>query len=338
MIRQIIFQSLWRSGASNLARYIRTRRGAILRYHSICQDERTRPDYVSSAISVPVRQFADQVSRLSRKYACLSLDEVVDHLERGRRLPPRAVALTFDDGYLDNYELGLQVLAKYRVPATIYLVSTTLTAGRPLWTSVLRYAITTTTVKDARLPDGAGQMAHYPLGTVEQREHLAWRYTNVLNVLTASRRAELLDEVLHTLRIDDRPDASRWFLSRDHIHEMVRHGISFGAHTMTHPNLPGIARSEAQQEIEGSKAALETYLGIEMRHFSYPNSGGLYPHFDDAVVTHVRNAGYRSATTSRLGSLHQGTDRFRIERIGINRSQSALPVFSPWLERGRLLS
>jgi peptidoglycan/xylan/chitin deacetylase (PgdA/CDA1 family) len=263
---------------------------------------------------------------------------VVDHLERGRRLPPRSVALTFDDGYLDNYQLALPVLAKYRVPATIYLVSSTLTAGKPLWTSLLRYAIRSTPRKHASLADGEGHLVNFPLTTVDERDHAAWYFTNVLNVLTAARREAVLAELLCALEIEDRPRASRWFLSRDQIREMMSHGISFGAHTITHPNLPGIQRSEAQQEIEGSKAALEAYLGTPMRHFSYPNSGGLYPHFDDTIESQVRNAGFRSATTSVSGSLDEASRLFRIQRIGISRSQSEPSVFSAWLERNRLFS
>jgi peptidoglycan/xylan/chitin deacetylase (PgdA/CDA1 family) len=321
-----------------MTRYVRGQQGLVLRYHSICADAAARPAYVSRSISVPVRMFEQQVRRLSRKYRCQSLDEVVERIEQGRPLAARTVVLTFDDGYLDNYTLALPVLAKYRVPATIYLVSSTLTHRKPMWTSLMRYAFGTTTLTKASLPDGSGSLAHFALATPEERDAAARRYTNVLNILPAVRRDALLDDILAGLGIDDRPEAGRWFVSAEQVNEMKRFGVTFGAHTVTHPNLPGIDRTEAKREIEVSKSDLEACLGEPIRHFSYPNSGALYPHFDATIENQVRAAGFRSAATSVGGALRGDTNLFRMERIDVNRSRSPLPDFSLWLERNRLWS
>jgi peptidoglycan/xylan/chitin deacetylase (PgdA/CDA1 family) len=338
MMRRLFVQSLWRSRVCDLARYARPARGLILRYHSICADARSRPDYVSSSISVPAGLFDQQVSRLRRKYRCVTLDEVVDHVERRQPLPPRTVALTFDDGYLDNYEYALPVLAKHRVPATVFLVSGTLTSGAPVWTSTLRYGLTRTPLTRVRLPDASGMLTSYTLEDTAQRDRVVRHYTNVLNILSAPRREELLADLLRELEVEDVPKAAAWFLSAAHIQEMRAHGVSFGAHTVSHPNLPGIDGQEARAEIERSKAALEACLGTPMRHFSYPNSGALYPHFDDAVEAYVRRAGFQSAVTSVRGWLSDVTNPFRIHRIGVNRARSQPSDFSIWLERNRLFS
>ena len=338
MIRRLFVQSLWQTRICDLARYARTGQGLLLRYHSVCADLGARPDYVSASISVPAKLFEQQVSRLRRKYRCVTLDEVVDHVERRRPLPPRTVALTFDDGYRDNYEFALPILAKYRVPATIYLVSSTLTAGKAVWTSVLRHGFTRTPLKRADLPDGDGIRARYPLEDWAQRDRAVRHYTNVLNVLSASRRDALLAELLRELRVDEVPDTSAWFLTRAQVLEMMRHGISFGAHTVTHPNLPGIDADEARYEIEASRSDLEACLDTAVQHFSYPNSGARYPHADDAIEANVRRAGFRSAVTSVRGWLSETTNPFRIRRIGVNRARSASDDFSIWLERNRLFS
>jgi peptidoglycan/xylan/chitin deacetylase (PgdA/CDA1 family) len=248
------------------------------------------------------------------------------------------VTLTFDDGYLDNYQFALPVLAKYRVPATIYLVSSTLTADKPVWTSVLRYGFMHTPVKRASLPDAAGMVAAYSLEDWAQRDSAIRHYTNVLNVLSAPRRDELLGTLLRHLRVEHVPTAAAWFLSKAHVLEMTRNGVTFGAHTVTHPNLPGIDGDEARQEIENSRSDLERCLDMRVCHFSYPNSGALYPHFDKAIESLVRRAGFRSAVTSVRGWLNEITNPFRIRRIGVNRARSEPPDFSVWLERNRLFS
>jgi peptidoglycan/xylan/chitin deacetylase (PgdA/CDA1 family) len=337
-MRRIFVQSLWRSRVCDLARYARPSQGLILRYHSVCADRDSRPEYVSPSISVPAGLFDRQVSRLSRKYRCVTLDEVVDHVERRRPLPPRTVALTFDDGYLDNYQHALPILAKYRVPATIFLVSSTLTSNIPVWTSLLRFGFITSPLTSASLPDPSGLRTTYALEDTGQRDRAARRYTNVLNILSAARREEFLGELLRELRVEQVPTAASWFLSVRHILEMMRNGVSFGAHTVSHPNLPGIDGNEARAEVERSKAELEACVGTPMLHFSYPNSGALYPHFDNAVESYVRRAGFRSAVTSVRGWLNEVVNPFRIHRIGVNRARSQPSDFSIWLERNRLFS
>jgi len=119
---------------------------------------------------------------------------------------------------------------------------------------------------------------------------------------------------------------------------MQKHNITFGAHTVTHPNLPGINRKEAEREIEQSKVELEQILKSEVTTFSFPNSGGLYPHFDEFTVRAVRKAGFVSAVTSVRGCADEHADPFRLSRIGINRSASTLPDFLWRLEKERLAS
>ena len=117
---------------------------------------------------------------------------------------------------------------------------------------------------------------------------------------------------------------------------MCGNGITFGAHTITHPNLPGIPPEEARAEITRSRADLERLLGIDITHFSYPNSGALHEHFDDFSVNCAREAGYRSAVTSETGPCAVGSDPFRLRRLGINRAKCSLARFSLLLEMTRL--
>ena len=338
MMRRLLVRSLWESRVCDLARYARPAQGLILRYHSVCADAQTRPEYVGSSISVPAKLFEAQMARLHRKYRCLTLDEIVDHVARRRPLPPRTVAVTFDDGYLDNYELALPALVKHRVPSTIYLVSSTLTHDKPVWTSVLRYGFMRTGLKRADLPDAHGVRTTFPLDEQGPRERAIRHYTNVLNVLSAADRDALMTALLRELRVPAVPGASAWYLAARHLPEMMANGVTFGAHTVTHPNLPGLGAAEACAEIVRSKNELEACLGVPVRHFSYPNSGALYPHFDGRVEAFAREAGFASAVTSVRGRLSEAVNPFRIPRIGVNRSRSHESDFSIWLERNRLFS
>lgn len=78
-------------------------------------------------------EFEQHCRWLSRARTVLPLEQAVENGSARRRLPAGSVALTFDDGYRELAEWAFPVLARYRLPATVFLVVETLTSGgRPV--------------------------------------------------------------------------------------------------------------------------------------------------------------------------------------------------------------
>ena len=80
------------------------------------------------------------MTRLRRWANVVPLRPALDNLASGRPLPPRAAALTFDDGYLDNATLAGPVLAAAGLPATFFLVPGFLDGAEPVWWEELGWA------------------------------------------------------------------------------------------------------------------------------------------------------------------------------------------------------
>lgn len=85
----------------------------ILTYHSI--------DANPAFYSVNPKEFHCQMEYLRRNYDVLSLDQLLDFVEGKKSLRRKSVALTFDDGYYDNYSNVYPYLKKYNLPAAIFL-------------------------------------------------------------------------------------------------------------------------------------------------------------------------------------------------------------------------
>jgi peptidoglycan/xylan/chitin deacetylase (PgdA/CDA1 family) len=175
-----------------------------------------------------------------------------------------------------------------------------------------------------------------PLDNEASRSASARTLTNTLNVMPEGARHHWIDRIAEALQAAPTPPAQHWFLTLEQIEEMRRNGISFGAHTVTHPNLPGLAADEARFEVEQSRSDLERLMRTDITHFSYPNSGALHPHFSDRIVGFVRNAGYHSAVTSQEGSCRPGGDVLLMRRVGVNRARSSPARFGTLLETSRL--
>ena len=81
-----------------------------------------------------VEDFDKQMQYLSQSYSPISLETMAQHLQNGTALPAKAIAVTFDDGYQDNYENAYPILKRYNIPATIFLTTDFIGTGEiPAW-------------------------------------------------------------------------------------------------------------------------------------------------------------------------------------------------------------
>lgn len=205
---------------SGLPQAIRTtvarRRASILLYHD------PAPDVLDAHLTF-----------LTAHYSPVTLDALVDAL-RARRfgdLPPRAVAITIDDGHRRNRDL-LDVFRLHGVVPTIYLCSQIVDTDRHYW------------FLDTPDPE--------PLKTLSNTERLA----------TLNRSG--FDQAVAY------PADERQALTREEIHAMRSH-IGFGGHTRFHPILPMCDDAEAEEEITLCRSEVAALVERPCRHFAYPN-------------------------------------------------------------------
>ena len=99
------------------------RRAVILRYHSVSHFDAATRLYRSGTIAVNPATFERQMRFLAEWYQVVPLSRLVDCVERDEAFPHRAVAITFDDGYRDNFVHALPILRSYGFPATVYVTT-----------------------------------------------------------------------------------------------------------------------------------------------------------------------------------------------------------------------
>lgn len=91
-------------------------------------------------------------------------------------------------------------------------------------------------------------------------------------------------------------------------------GMDIGAHTVTHPILARLSLARAREEIEGSKAALESIIGRRVALFAYPN-GVPQQDYRAEHVQLVRGAGFDAAVCTAWGVARPGADPFQLPRF-----------------------
>ncbi len=328
----LLKRALFHSGLLGLARLARQRvRGVVLRYHALTDGADEVP-YAAPDICLPAPVFQLQMAFVRRAYSVVSLDELVGALERGERLPPRALTITFDDGYADNHRLGLPVLRALGLPATVYVATGSVSGGAPFWVAAVRALVLSAAGPALEL---AGREPIL-LGDGAERGAAAKALTRTLVPLAAPDRAELLAATAARAGVDLHALLAGTMVTWEQVRELHAAGWTIGAHTVTHSNVALASPEEAERDILGSRDALAAAIGAPIHHFCYPNSGGQHRYFSPEVAALLRRHGFRSATTSRPGALRPDADRFALPRLGVSPRLGPVSELAAALERQRL--
>lgn len=297
----------------------------ILYYHRVI-DEKFNNFHLNAnpSICIPKDLFSRQIEFLATNTNILTLDEFIHYYLNKKPFPDTSVLITFDDGYVDNYENAFPILKANGVSATIFLTSSMVGSENRFWWDrlyVLLGQINTIQI----LWEVAEKMEWQTPLTIEDRklpgnkfDSFKYRYFNILNERLKSLNASEIEVFLHRFSkmIGTEPKQNiREFLNWHEIDEMSRNNIYFGSHTHTHPNLKILTDTEIFSEFSLSKEIIEKKVNQDIFTLSYPS--GL---FDTRCKKILEQCNYQLAFQTRLKN--SSWDRFSIPRIPIKTKRS----------------
>ena len=291
-----------------------SQRFQVVGYHKVS------PDLHPFFEPVEPRVFQKQMEFLKDCYNVVELQDLVTRSQQGK-LPERAVAITFDDGYRDNYDYAFPILKKLGLPATIFVATAAVGNAKILWHDRIFDAFRFATMK----PERADLVNLKLNSTLDKARRL---YGNALIEFVERIEAELKPDYT------ERPRAS--MLTWSQIREMHSAGIQFGSHTVNHPILSRLRREDIEVELQQSQAELSRELRAPVTSFAYPN--GQAADYNDEVKAALKRCGYTCAVTARTGFNTSTTDPFEIRRGRPWHNEIELFRFSFLMQRHGLAS
>lgn len=253
-----------------------------------------------------VATFTWQMEVLASCFNVLPLHEAITALREGR-VPPRAVCISFDDGYRSTHDLALPILKRLGLPATVFVTSGFLDEGS-MWNDRIVEAV-------RRIPEGKLDLQEVEMGvkslsSLKDRINIANKINDDCKYLSPEGRIK----VITTLeKLVAQPPVASLMLTREMVTSLSRNNIEIGGHTVTHPILTKLSDDAARQEILENKRLLEELTGKSLRLFAYPN-GKVGMDFDQRHVQMVEAAGYSAAFTTALGAANKRNDFFQLPR------------------------
>lgn len=225
-----------------------------------------------------------------------------------------SVVVTFDDGYADNVREALPVLEEYRIPAAFFITTGYTGAGREFWWDELERLV----LLSPRFPSWfklkhEGRVKRWPAATGEERHILYSDLHRIMKKVDAPLREEWIGQIRGLGGMGARGRPSHRAMSVEELKSLVKSPlVTIGAHTVTHTPLSAQGPVRQREEVRRSKHSLESWLGREIRVFSYPFGGR--EHYTAETVRLVREAGFVRAFSNFPGQWRRGADPFQIPR------------------------
>jgi len=251
---------------------------SILIYHRVL----AQPDPLLPSLP-DVRRFERQMALLKRCFHVLPLSVAVSCLRR-QRLPARAAAITFDDGYADNVEHALPILRRHGLNATFFIASAYLDGGQMWNDDVIAHARHT----------GLGPAALEQL--LQQLKYLPFEHRlRAARALAPPRQADLM-------------------MTTAQLQALAAAGMQIGAHTHRHPILSAVPDAEALADIAQGKRMLEEITQAPVTLFAYPN-GRPGADYGQRHVEMVSLLGFEAAFSTVAGAAYEGSAMLQLPRF-----------------------
>jgi peptidoglycan/xylan/chitin deacetylase (PgdA/CDA1 family) len=283
----------------------------ILAYHRIGDvDQETGaldPDLLNGRPDI----FAGQMAFLRANYHPISPEDLLRAVAGHHPLPPRAVLVTFDDGYSDFRDVAWPILQRFQIPAVLFVPTDYLSGdGRIFWWDRLYQGFMQTQRAEIEVPD----LGVLPLLNFMQCTEAFRAAKKLVMTRRNAEGMQLVEDLLAALAVTPQPQQA--ILTWDDLRQLQRQGLYVGAHTCSHPILAQVTAEEARREISQSQRRLQEELGQTWPIFAYPSG---HPADLDAMLAQILcEEGFDVAMTMIEGHNQIGrTPPFYLRRVGM---------------------
>lgn len=331
IIKQLLAAVLYYSGLLALLDFCALKfavrsHSVLLMYHRVLDDPFSELEYAQTGTAVSTEAFRAQIAFLAKRFAVMTAGDYIAKLSSGQPLPKRCAVVTFDDGWIDNFENAFPILKQYNVPATIFVCTDFVNTGKKLWFHEILHSIKWQKLNSEQLSQVLAKFQNESsvrsTRTMSLSEHIS---TDVLidNFfhLAKELNADQLENLATGLsQISGKTDEywmqKRFSLNWEEITAMEQSVIEIGSHGKSHRLLTSIPDHEVVSELSESKLQIEKRLGKKVRTFAYPNGS-----YDENIKRMTAEAGYEGAFA--VSSETSASDLFAVPRTGVHEGANA---------------
>lgn len=264
----------------------------------------------------------------SHSYSFVSLDELHEIISK-KKSPKKCIAITFDDGYADNYNIAFNYFINKEIPVTYYIANSFPSNKALLWWYALEELLKVRDKLEFIIDD---KPYSFECKTGEQKNE-AFAKIRALILQSADNTClqKTVSDTTGKNTIELLAMSKSLCMNWEEIKVMSQHDlVTIGAHTMNHLPLSKISKEEALAEIIDSKQEIEKYINKTVNHFAYPY--GSRNEISKGVRDIVESCGFKTATTLIHGNIIRSKN---LDALGLPRICIAENAIQQKLEEAR---
>ena len=229
-----------------------------------------------------------------RGYTFVSLNRLSEQLEAGSG--EKLLALTFDDGYRDNFTVAYPVLKSLGIPFAIYVTTSFPDGEAVLWWDAMERLLQDH--DHITFADGLVM----PCRTTQEKLDAFVSLRGAIMALPRDGLGDRVNAMFEQANLDWRQMCAAEALSWKDLCELARDPlVTIGAHTVNHPVLSALSAEQACAEMRDSRERIEARIGAPVAHFCYPF--GSRNEVGTREFELARKLGFKTATTTRWGNI-----------------------------------
>lgn len=271
----------------------------VLRYHRVAN---LKYDPFGLAVSVDI--FNRQMKYIKETYNIVSIDSSWDDIKE------KSLAITFDDGYVDNYLYALPILEKYNIPAVFFISTLNINKDKEFWDhDYIRMLL----YRSSNVLKIFGK--EYDLEKINLN-----KFINFLHLELKQMQFKDREQILFRINQQMKPTIYCRELYRTvNENELVQmsklSNILIGAHTVTHTRLGIQSLEEQEWEIKKSKKTLENIINKSVEYFAYP-FGVKNIDYNKNTIKLLKKYGFKKAFTTEGRNIKINDNMYELPRYG----------------------
>ncbi|WP_333820623.1 polysaccharide deacetylase family protein [Ohtaekwangia sp.] len=307
--------------------FIRDSGALVLMYHRIAT-----PAIDPWELCVSPENFEQQLLYLKQEYRVIPMQELTQRIQTREPLK-NYIAITFDDGYRDNYTHAMPLLEKYSMPATFFFTLQFQAADKFYWWDELEQRILLTPTLPRHLSlslesetfefdlsDAATLTAsqqsemrcwHYGKPLYNARLELFYKLWALIKPASIAKQQSIMQTLRAWTGTIDRD--TNLLMDAAQIQSTAQSSLfEIGAHTVNHPALEYLEAEEQNHEMQQSKTALETLTGKYIAGIAYP-----YGSMNHHTSVQAQAAAFRYAVSTQAGVCTHASDLYALPRFQV---------------------
>lgn len=275
--------------------------------------------------------FRQQIEYMKDKFNVVTMEQVIDVIEGKSCLPEKALLLTFDDGYVDNYLYALPILEEYGVQGSFFIPGKTFATHQLLDVNKIHYILASANekelVKDVieRIDFYRGEEFFYqPTDELWNEYAKANRFDNAEVVFVKRVLQTVLPEKLRNqissdlfekyVGVSEEQLAYELYMNEEQIRMMKRHGMFIGCHGYDHYWLGNVSFEKMKEDINMALYTLDEFVDRKHWVMNYP-----YGNYNANVIEYIKGQGACLGLTTdvRVADLDKDSS-FELPRLDCN--------------------